>query len=605
VRAGGGGNARGAAAGAEYHAASLPAVARAGISGQCSVVSGQEQERKPEGRSEALWTWFKRLSEKKKTTAAARLRALDAIEALVRGGTSRTTALTLIARQECCQVSSLYEWEKATAPFDRSDWLPALAPRHMGGGKEAECSAEAWAFIRADFLRPEEPAFAACYRRLAATARGQGWVIPSPKTLERRLLALPMGVRMLGRVGTDKLKRMYPAQVRDRSVFHALEAVNADGHRFDVFVRWPDGEIGRPVMLAFQDLYSGKVLSWRVDRSEHKGLVRLAFGDVVERFGIPELCWLDNGRAFASKWLTGRTPNRFRFTVKDDEPAGIMTLLGVSVHWTTPYAGQSKPIERAFKDLAEDVSRHPALAGAYTGNDPLAKPENYGSRAVPIDQFLAVLASGIAEHNARSGRRTAVANGRSFDATFTESYERSVIRRAATAQRELFLLAAEGVSVGRVDGVIQLAGNRYWAPELHDFMGKRVTVRFDPDALHDDLRVYRMDGPYLCAAECIEAAGFADATAAREHARRRNSWLKGERMKLDAERKMTIAEVAALLPKVEETPAPPPKLVRLVNGANAVAAAPAEQPESEQQWMRGLAKLRLATEGGELIGEEE
>ncbi|WP_245528436.1 transposase domain-containing protein [Gluconobacter morbifer] len=48
---------------------------------------------------------------------------------------------------------------------------------------------------------------------------------------------------------------------------------------------------------------------------------------------------------------TGGIPNRFRFKVKEDEPVGIMTQLGVEVHWTTPYSGQSKPIERAWTGL--------------------------------------------------------------------------------------------------------------------------------------------------------------------------------------------------------------------------------------------------------------
>ncbi|HOK71525.1 MAG TPA: hypothetical protein PLM83_08745, partial [Bacillota bacterium] len=34
------------------------------------------------------------------------------------------------------------------------------------------------------------------------------------------------------------------------------------------------------------------------------------------------------------------------------------------VHWTTPYHGQSKPIERAWKTLCEEVSKHPKFAGA-------------------------------------------------------------------------------------------------------------------------------------------------------------------------------------------------------------------------------------------------
>jgi len=74
---------------------------------------------------------------------------------------------------------------------------------------------------------------------------------------------------------------MFPAQRRDRSALHAMEVVNCDGHKIDVTCVWPDGTKGRPVIWAFQDVYSGKTLSWRVDRTENTDSFRLAFADMV------------------------------------------------------------------------------------------------------------------------------------------------------------------------------------------------------------------------------------------------------------------------------------------------------------------------------------
>ncbi len=179
--------------------------------------------------------------------------------------------------------------------------------------------------------------------------------------------------------------------------------------------------------------------------------MRLAFGDVVENYGIPDHCWLDNGRDFASHWITGGTPNRYRFKVRDDTPDGLMPQLGVQVHWTKPYSGQSKPIERAFRDFAGDIAKHPAFAGAYVGHKPTAKPENYGAKAVDIETFLRVTGEGIAEHNARTGRRSHVAQLRSFDQAFAASYAQSPIRVAAEWQRRLWLLAAEAITISRAE----------------------------------------------------------------------------------------------------------------------------------------------------------
>lgn len=608
---------KGRGGGVEYHYSVLPSAAQARLAMEFAAVEERAERDAAQAALSAseLWAWFDRLPEAKKAKARERLETLDAVEALVRSGVGKVVAMQQIAALRGVALATLYNWQGLVEGVARHDWLPHLAPRHCGAaGAGAECSPEAWEFLKADYLRPEAPNFSDCYRRLAAKAAEAGWTIPSERTLLRRIEALPEGLRVLARQGADALKRLFPAQARDRGVFHALEAVNADGHKWDVFVRWPDGEVARPVMVAFQDLYSGMILSWRVDRTENKEAVRLAFGDLVERYGIPDHCWLDNGRNFASKWLTGGTANRYRFKVKGDEPHGVMTQLGVQVHWTTPYSGQSKPVERAFRDFAQGLAKHPAFAGAWTGSNPTAKPENYASRAVPLDTFLQVVAEGIAEHNTRTGRKSAVCQGRlSFAQAFEESYARAPIRRATAEQRRLWLMAAEAVMVRRADASIHLEGNRYWADFLLAHRGSRVAVRFDPQALHEDLHVYRLDGAYLGAAPCVEAAGFADAEAAREHARRRRAWLKGYRQMAEAEVKLPVEQLAAMLPQAPaEPPAPPaPRVVRLVRGAAALKPAPEEEedetPQDERLFVAAVRELRAGRPGPQLriVADEE
>lgn len=593
---------RGRGGGIEYHYSLLPLSAQADLAIQLSrIEQATERERaKAKLTREEMWTWFEALPAKKTDKARAKLQAIEAVDALVRNGIDRVVAVDMIARRINVAKSTYYTWEACIAGIDRHDWLPYLAPRQAGSTETVECSPDAWQFLKADYLRPERPSFSACFRRLESAATEHGWTLCSKRTLQRRLDALPRPLRVLAREGTDALKALYPAQTRDRGIFHALEAVNADGHKWDVFVRWPDGRVGRPMMVAFQDLYSGKLLSWRCDQAETREAVRLAFGDLVEEYGVPDCCWLDNGRAFASKWVTGGTPTRYRFKARDDEPSGIMKQLGVSVHWTTPYHGQAKPIERAFRDFASDTAKHPQFAGAYTGNDPLAKPENYGEHAVPLDVFLAVVADGVREHNARAGRRSRVCNGRSFDDVFAQSYATAPIRKATPEQRRLWLLAAEGVLVGRKDGAIELLGNRYWGEFLHEWRGHRVVARFDPEKLHQPLHVYRLDGAYLGAASCHEAAGFNNMEAAREHARARNHWRRGVHEQLAAEKKLSIAEVAALLPEPPEpAPLPAAKVVRLVHGAAALQPIPDTSEEDKEEALMGaLAQIRAARPGG-------
>ncbi len=544
--------------GLEYHISALPTAAQIKLTLLEKAAGKAVAPVPPPAGRDELWRWYDAQPETKKAKARMRADVLDAVITLHRNGVAKDVAVMTVAQHHKVGPSTVYNWMALVAGHDRADWLPALTPRHAGRTATVECSPEAWDMLRSDYLRLSAPPFSDCYGRVVRAAREQGWSVPSERTLLRRINAsVHPAVIALCREGTEAVKRMYPAQERDRSHFHALEAINGDGHRWDIWVEWPDGEICRPNMVAFQDLYSGLILSHRVDKTANAWAVRLAIGDLIEDYGIPKKCWLDNGRDFASKWLTGGVPNRYRFKVREEEPAGILTQLRVDIHWTTPYSGQSKPIERAFKDFASDIARHPAFEGAYTGNSPVNKPENYKSRAIKLDDFLKILTSEINEHNDRAGRAARNCRGRSFRETFAESYATAPIVKATEEQRRLWLLAAEGVTVSNRDGSLKLTGNRYWADFLHLHMGETVAARFDPDFLHDGLHVYRLDGAYLGHAPVVEAAGFDSAEKAQAHNRARKAWLRATRQMAEAEVRMSAAKVAELVP-LNLGPAEPP-----------------------------------------------
>ena len=605
----------------EYHVSLLPEAARAALltrrQSKAQPAENTQDQTPParagqdeSGRVEQLWQRYKCLPDHLKQRAQSRLGATQSIELLLNAGVKKMTAYQQVAQAHGASVTQLRQWWRKVEGERRDIWLPLLADNYVAGGQSTECTPYAWEVYKSDYLRPEKPSHAQCYRRLQRRAEAEGWTIPDASTMRRWIERLPGPVITLAREGEESLKRKFPSQQRDRSVFHALEAVNADGHTFDVFVRWPDGTVGRPVMLAWQDLYSGKILSWRIGQSENADLVRLALGDMVDTYGIPDDAYLDNGRAFASKWMTGGMAFRHRFKVKQEEPSGIMTSLGIRVHWVTPYHGQAKPIERAFRDLCDAIAKHPSCSGAYTGNKPDAKPENYGSKAVALADFIELVTSEIRHHNARTGRRTQVcAGGKSFDQAFQESYAQSPIKQATSAQQDLWLLAAEGVKV-RVDGTVHLMGNRYWSEPISRYAGHQITARFDPDALHEGLHVYSRDGAFIGYAPCFEAAGFNDTQAAREQQRAWKAWKKAQREMLNAERRLSAAEVAKGLPAGEdETPTPAPSVVKPASfgRGNAAPALQAEQAndadEQEDPAVRQLRGLRLIHGGNGTAGD--
>lgn len=547
----------------------------------------------------AAWARYEAAPQHLKDIAARRLRALQAVDALVQEGNSAVAARQAVAAElqrenvRGASVASLYRWASDVAKVAKQHRLAVLLPEYTGRTTTKEIPAEAWDLFKADYLRVEAPSATSCYDRLGRVAKVRGWELPHLRTFMRRIdNELPRAVLVLARQGTEALERIYPAQERDRTVFHALEGVNADGHKFDVFVRWPDGRIARPILVGIQDLYSGKILGYRLAETESADLVRMAFRDVIARYGIPRKAWLDNGRAFASKMITGGVANRFRFKVKQEDPVGILTSMGMDIHWTTPYHGQAKPIERAWRDLCDRVSKHPAFAGAYTGNKPDAKPENYGSKAVPLDTFVKELVQEITAHNARPGRRTRVCDGQySFDQAFNHSYAQSTIQRASEAQLREMLMAAEVVTASAQDGAVRLAGNRYWSQALAAYAGQKVMLRFDPDALHDAVQVYTLANVYLGQADCIQAVGFADTQAARDHSRAKGVFKRAAKQQLEAERRMSVAALVNQLPEVAPEQLPETGVIAPLFGK----ARPKPEPAAEPLARTGTDDARTAS----------
>ena len=575
----------------KYHVTVLPQEAQLRLAAIRAKAAASDVPAPEKGTAE-VWAWFDRQTAKKKDTARQRLRVLDQVENLVRGGLQKNSAVAAMADAHGIGARTIWGWYDMVAGADRADWLPHLAPRNQGRTATADMSAEAWAAFKADYLRQEQPPAEAVYDRIKDVAAERGWTVPSVKTFLRRVdREIPHACQVLMRKGPEAARLLYPAQERDRSHFHALQAVNADGHRVDVWKRWPDGDVSRPFVTVVQDLHSNKWLGWRVDKNPTATGVRLAFYDVFRKYGIPDLAWLDNGREFAAKIITGGQPTRYRFKVTPDELNGVLTELGVQVHWTTPRSGQSKPIERSFRDFCNHIAKHPALAGAYAGNSPMNKPD-YRVKPVDLDNFLAVLEDGIKRHNARPGRRTGVCAGTlSFDQAFKESYERAPIRRATEAQLRMAMLSAERVTARQPNGSLHVEGNRYWDEFLTQHIGEKMTVRFDPEALHEPLHVYRTDGVYLGAAQCWEAVGFDSVDAARDHNRKRREWLKNNRRNAQLEQEMTIDQWAAMQPGMDEPEPPAARMVRLVTGNLAAARAmPAADPDHEDFDFEGFSR---------------
>jgi len=176
----------------------------------------------------------------------------------------------------------------------------------------------------------------------------------------------------------------------------------------------------------------------------------LALG--FEKYGIPERLKKDNGKDYASRWVSG-----------------FLRDLGVECPKLPVKTPEKKPhIERFFRDVSEKLLAE--LTG-YTGNCLLTRPEtikvNYSA-----EEFARILESWV-EHEYNEAAPSTTGQPR------RERFFAGPMRMRKVTPGELEMLTHPQYTRRVTKKGISLDGRLYTAPELVGLVGKRVTVRLD------------------------------------------------------------------------------------------------------------------------------
>ncbi|MEI6897862.1 MAG: transposase domain-containing protein [Psychromonas sp.] len=610
--------------GKEFHIDSLPQDTRAHLLLQASQieVNGTVFDIPKKDSSElsycpeALWYSYDKATAKHKAKAQHKFTLACAVSDLRTKNIPIKTALLMVAEKLGSSVGTVRRTFYAVEGFERGDWITLFVPKYKARKAflDAEFSDDAWETFKGDYLRLEAPNLTSCLDRLHIIGKGKGWVIPSESSVRRKIERdIPVDQVVFLREGSHALRMLYPAQQRTVVEMHALEHINGDGYLHNVFVRWHNGEVLRPKTWFWQDIYSRKILAYYVDVSENTDSIRFSLMSLIDQYGIPKEVTIDNTRAAANKEMTGNIPTRYRFKTQEDEPDGLFKQLGMDVHWTTikdgKGNGRAKPIERAFGvgGLEQMIDLHPANAGGYTGPNPMAKPDNYGSKAIDVEVFKETVEFGVRQFNAKLKRESEICAGlMSFDEAFDVSYQASTIRKATKEQLRTLLLSSEPVRVLK-DGTFTLkAGgkianrtNRYSNLSLIGMRLKnnKLVVRFDPRNLHNTVFCYSLDGRFLCEAPCVERTGHGDRLAARDYHKNQTRQTKATKIIAKAQKSMDAYDVAAQMPVIEPPPKPETKIVEMFQQVgNTVRVQQLEEDDLEDAFCRAMDLIPLDDE---------
>lgn len=394
------------------------------------------------------------------------------------------------------------------------NFVPALLTDHSRErgrkGPMAGESPEAWAYFlhRISEAHPEWP-LAAAYDEVERIKEPMGWHWPSRATIYNRWNALPHSVRLTLRFGSQKAAELIRQPVpRTRDELPAMHIWSLDGQTRNVMGRFEDGTEGRPIELRLVDVGSGRIVGWRLCKTENAIDTAALIIEAVRKHGAPKFIYTDNSKAFSSHRFAGGVT--FKFRKRKDaagrmEPPCVCQILGIEVFYHKPRNGQAKYVERTFAETQRRVDAGPEFTGAHTGSNTLSKPDG-AIKAVPLATIAEVSEREYRHHNARI-RRGGFAKGRSFNAIFEAGTKDAPLRMPTERQFYRASLAYRPVSVDR-NGRFEVEGWIYGGPDTQDALlawhGKgQVLVGINPHDFEAPAVAYDPDGRLIV--EGIEA----------------------------------------------------------------------------------------------------
>ena len=316
---------------------------------------------------------------------------------------------------------------------------------------------------------------------------------------------IPEAVKRATRGDQDDEERVILTLRRDHN-FPALHIVVADHHLTDRWVHCGEGgyvksgdrlvqipagricgpegcKAGHRVWITtFMDVSSRRVLSTIISLNyPTSDTVRRGLRLLIERHGIPNILYCDNGKDFKSAF--GRAIRRREaLPIDEDFTNNLLASLGIRVIFAIPRRARSKNIERLFRTWVMQIWQgHASYVGALGKRKEAAEDlRKTPHELIGLEEFTEECELQIELYNEREGHRGQGMRGRSPRAVFDAT---RIPRRDPEAQG--FAIAFwtwKGRQV-HAGGTVTVGEDRYLLDRLvgGDLIGKNVQLLINPD----------------------------------------------------------------------------------------------------------------------------
>jgi putative transposase len=397
-------------------------------------------------------------------------------------------------------VKTLYRWRKTLLDSGPDALLPQYN-RPRGAGSLTLTRRDK-ALIQRYYLHQNQLPLAEVVRMIE---EAEGIKI-AYNTALRYIQSLPDALIIKGRYGQKRLNdKCLPYIQRDYTRYRSMQFVTSDHHNFDFLVR--DGEkVFRPWVTIFSDIRSRKPVGWALSQKPSGYTILSALEKMINEYGVPEELLVDNGKDYRSHIMKGQT-----IVVPDWEDGlpierqiviqGLFAALDCEVRYTEAYHGQSKPVERFFKDVAEEFSKK---SPAYLGSNTATRPEDAKTYAATVgrlarrdlipsfDKVKIDWENFIKKWSATHEHTGQGMDGKTPDVIFAENWS---VKRIMPPEKKDMIFVRPFIRVVQRNGLF-IDGVYYYEPRLITKIGQRLMAK---RPLHDVSKIYicELDGTPL------------------------------------------------------------------------------------------------------------
>lgn len=291
---------------------------------------------------------------------------------------------------------------------------------------------------------------------------------------------------------------------RDTKGLQVMQIVMGDEHTFDCWVTYkhPNGAVTpiRPKLVAWVDMRSRMILGDVLCKDGNSDILKQSLLKLIyhDAGSVPQYIYIDNGKDYTAKTMTGYDRKDRRQKKQEDKMSGYFddTAKGfyrsigiVDDHEALPYQPWSKgQIERFFGGVCSGFTKwFTSYTGTLTGSRTDAKvPKDImklfkAGKLLTIEEFYERWTYWLHEVYAKKVHRGLKQAGESWN-TPEEVFENAdKYFKAAPPKEYATMLMMRSDSVRVYNTGIRKFGYEYRSDAIFDYIGKTVNIKYDPE----------------------------------------------------------------------------------------------------------------------------